>query len=553
MKKLFLYAMLCLFLLTIGSAQAIGMQLKLDIGQALPGHSYGDLDDMTGLFDQFTFKAQTTTIQYGTIANGGPVVGDTFKDAGNLYTTDYQATSLIDTEGLNQLGGHEFTMSWDNITGYISAIDSSDPTSVKSTLIYDGGLINLYVDSSLDRNFGASVGAGDDSGFDNGTLVAKIEVVSGIGYTYFDTTDTNNPMIQGHTDFIGKVTWALDDFWYNELSEDLNDKYVSFGWLFAIADQNTDHIVTDYTVAAPGDEGQRNDVLYQILSDHDGSLELNAVPEEQPPGPCRMTGGNATVIPSTGLLGLPTWAYGFDKVSDEYWITTGGQIGAPSGDNPRGHWVHTHHGGAEGGFGFHSGTTSAPDGTEISTIACADTGWCVNARCAPYKQIFWTGVGNFAFQHFDYELFPAGAVILHKNKKFPGSLHYYEAMVGDFGENDRPTREEFLDDGNSEACNWFVKLQNAPSPGPYPGPPGPYDAPSAVFLDSEPNDKFMDKGGQTCDKCPDYYQIRIYAEQDPSAPGDIIYEFSGFLEHGNYQLHPATGDQCPDTMAPELQ
>ncbi|CCK80458.1 hypothetical protein [Desulfobacula toluolica] len=265
------------------------------------------------------------------------------------------------------------------------------------------------------------------------------------------------------------------------------------------------------------------------------------------PGECRMTGGNATVSPAVGADGLPTWTYLYEGEDNDYWITTGGQIGAPSGGESRGHWTHTQHGGAEGSFGFHSGTSSAPEGTEISTIECADPGWCVQARCAPFKQIFWTGIGIFAFQHFDAEL---PGVVPYKKNNPASTFHYYRAMVGDFGENDRPTREASLIDENTDGCNWIDRLKEAG----FDTPPGPYEASDAVFLDSEPDPQFGDKGGQICDKCPDYYQIEIYAKGDPNDPGEIIYKFQGFLEHGNYQIHPETGEKCPAIieLIPEL-
>lgn len=292
----------------------------------------------------------------------------------------------------------------------------------------------------------------------------------------------------------------------------------------------------------PPTSGGNADFLFQ--SDANSSFEII---ERQVVGSCRMTGGNVTVVPMEDILGYPTWDYEFNTLNaeeqiDNFWVTTGGQIGAPSGGDPRGHWTHTHHGGAVGGFGFHSGTSSAPEGTEISTIECADPGWCVQARCAPFKQIFWTGIGAFAFQHFT-AVFPVDTVIPYKNKNDKNaSLHFYEAMVGDFGENDRPTREE------PGECEWFEKLQDAG----YDGPPGPYTAADAVTLDSIQDPKFGDKGGQICDKCPDYYQIRIHATENPGS--DVIYEFKGFVEGGNYQIHPETGAQCPATeeLVPEL-
>jgi hypothetical protein len=277
------------------------------------------------------------------------------------------------------------------------------------------------------------------------------------------------------------------------------------------------------------------------------SIKADVPPVEV--GACRMTGGNATVSPAIGMDGLETWTYDYTGAQEEsfdtgFWITTGGQINAPSGNQPpSGHWEHTQHGGAEGNFSFHVGTSSAPEGTQISTVECNDPGWCVQARCAPFKQLFWTGIGNFANQHFG-AVFP-GCTVVKGNK---GTQHFVKVMIGDFGENDRPTREASLVDADPDTCNWFGKLKAAG----FPGPPGPFDAASAVFLDSAPDDPFGDKGGQVCDKCPDYYQIEIYCTTDPGS--DVIYRFQGFLQHGNYQLHPATGEQCPaiEALVPEF-
>lgn len=268
-------------------------------------------------------------------------------------------------------------------------------------------------------------------------------------------------------------------------------------------------------------------------------------------GSCRMTGGNATVFPIMGIDGMETWSYEFEGPSEGEKVTTGGQINAPSGNQPpSGHWEHTLHGGQNGEFSFHAGTSSAPAGTQISSVECADPGWCVQARCAPFKQLFWKGIGNFANQRFDYDF---GSCNVVKGNR--GTLHAVEVMIGDFGENDHPTRKDALLDEDPETCDWLARLQAAG----YPGPTGPYDAADAVYLDRSTDIQFGHKGGQVCDKCPDYYQIRIWCKDeigdgmDPENP--VIYEFAGFLGAsqpggGNYQIHPETGEQCP--LSPEL-
>jgi len=122
------------------------------------------------------------------------------------------------------------------------------------------------------------------------------------------------------------------------------------------------------------------------------------------PGACRMTGGSETTnyffdtegdqrvfinyVDGTYNNDTKTSKVGTGKkaVTQTTWVTTGGQIGAPSTNPATGHWEHTQHAGADGNFTFLAGTASAPQGTEISHIACADPGWCVQARCAPFKQ-----------------------------------------------------------------------------------------------------------------------------------------------------------------------
>lgn len=280
-----------------------------------------------------------------------------------------------------------------------------------------------------------------------------------------------------------------------------------------------------------------------FIAQTDVNVSLRSTPAVQT-GACRMTGGNATVAPIIGADERSTWTYDFTATSAEEGfsgsrITTGGQINAPSGNNPvSGHWEHTQHGGANGLFSFHAGTSSAPGGTEISTVECADPGWCVQARCAPFKQLFWTGIGNFANQRYA-GVFP-GCPVVKGNK---GTLHRVEVMIGDFGENDNPTRKEgYLPDQDPENCNWSENLAEEG----YAFPTDmPWTAADAVPLSSAPDPKFGYRDGQVCDKCPDYYQIRIFC--DETATSDVIYEFAGYLQHGNYQIHPETGEQCPAT------
>jgi len=268
-----------------------------------------------------------------------------------------------------------------------------------------------------------------------------------------------------------------------------------------------------------------------------------------PPGKCRMTGGSVTAnefIDENGDVRV-TYTNGYvegtyaDAVTGNLkskksapsasWVTTGGQIGAPSVLPATGHWSHTQHAGAEGIFTFLAGTASAPTGTEISDINCADPGWCVQARCAPYKQIFWDGVGYFPNKHGGDDFnasFPDTTCTVTPggpNRGEGGTLHYFHAMVGDFGDNNKKNRQP-----NNGKCDWPA--------------PSSYDVDLYTPLDAELDDQFGDKGGQVCDECADYYQIQIFCGATEATKGEVIYTFEDFIDGGNFQIHPETSTQC---------
>ena len=289
-----------------------------------------------------------------------------------------------------------------------------------------------------------------------------------------------------------------------------------------------------------------------------------------------MTGGHNNTVGSVTAEG------GFNDNAKSY--TTGGQIGAPSnrgctnsppkgscvnnvcsgGPNagnpcdanndcpsstgrdslfPWGDWQHTHHNGPDdfndisgGSFSFHSGTAAAPPEAFIKNIICGDPGWCQQARPAPVKQIFWEGTGVFRnekgtkSQNLPLPIF-ANCVdqpVVWSNKGH-GTLHYYRAHVGDFGEpagskQNPPTNCPWADASGVSISN--CALTN------------PVDV-----LPATPNG-----GGtttcvaETCAECPDWYEIEIHCTADPNSP--IAYKVANFITDGNFQLHPPVGDNC---------
>ena len=294
---------------------------------------------------------------------------------------------------------------------------------------------------------------------------------------------------------------------------------------------------------------------------------------------CRMTGGhprfnpNGECVTDTLLLSdvkkiRSVWSStNFLTVKEKIWYSVGGQIGAPDArccntppntpgrdeECPSGSWEHVHHEGTiswnsstfSGRFAFHSGTASAPNDAYIRSIICADKGWCVQARCAPAKQIFWDGTGVFRNIAWGTH-FPECRPIPVSNKRgATPTIHYYRAHVADFGEpagctdNQKPKGQcPWRSNGVGVVSEDGCSLDGSPVVIPWP-------------LD----EKFGDKGGQDCSgvcvnnrcgECPDWYEIEIHCTDDPDSP--IIYKVGDFITHGNHQIHPEVGSSCFDTF-----
>jgi hypothetical protein len=305
--------------------------------------------------------------------------------------------------------------------------------------------------------------------------------------------------------------------------------------------------------------------------------------EEVPQG-CRMTGGhNVMVTKKEG--GDPQ----YDDIPSGTKYTTGGQIGAPdeagcaeypakgkcvdgvctggwnaglacvdngecpnqggrNSGRPWGNWQHNHHSGPDdgfilgGSFSFHSGTAAAPDEAFIKSIICADEGWCVQARPAPTKQIFWEGTGVFHnLKRKKGQSAPEVPVFANcgddqpivYNKRDKGTVHYYRAHVGDFGEPGGRHQKP------ADDCPWFnetgVSIDNCELADGY-----------DPLLPVSVNDKFTEAHplctAHDCVECPDWYEIEIHCTDDPAS--DIAYKVAHFIRQGNFQIHPPVGSSC---------
>jgi hypothetical protein len=209
-------------------------------------------------------------------------------------------------------------------------------------------------------------------------------------------------------------------------------------------------------------------------------------------GACRMTGGGVDVDGEIVLGKLAT----ADDMDDKDRYHFGGQVGAPTATQPQpyGEWTHHQQKGPHDSFTFHAGTASAPEGTEILTVACSDPGFCNPARPAPFKQIDFDGIGTFKNVKGVLK-----GVVTPDNKP-DVTLHYFRVHVEDIGE---------------------------------PGPGG--KQPKSADCTHVPGTPIVVP--DDCENCADVYQIEIHLTSDQGS--EVIYSVGGFIKGGNLQIHPA--------------
>lgn len=250
---------------------------------------------------------------------------------------------------------------------------------------------------------------------------------------------------------------------------------------------------------------------------------------------CRLTGGgvSSTTLDSGEVIYVwdgSMWQADSPEEANRYQL--GGQTGANTAlpPQPKGEWQHHQQSGPFGSFSFHTGTASAPVGSEIIEIRCSDPGGCTPSGNppSPNKQLDFDCIGTFKNighgKNAPHWLIPNANVTDegNGNKTFDGTYHYCEVNVDDLGEGPDPAEP------NSPAC---------------------------------PPEGFGEKGDPTepanCD-CPDFYRITIYDgvnasdvvwldenNIDPASLNttDVIYEVDGYLGRGGngLQLHDLTG------------
>lgn len=234
---------------------------------------------------------------------------------------------------------------------------------------------------------------------------------------------------------------------------------------------------------------------FQFQADANMALSLEEIIE----GSCRMTGGGVTddgeiLLDPTGSP-VPTAS----DIDGKNHYTFGGQIGAPSANQPTpfGEWTHHQFKGPAGDFVFRAGTHSAPPETKVLVVTCSDPGFCHPARPAPFQQLDWEGLGSFR----NCKGTLCSQLVTDNKPNF--TLHYVRVHYEDIGEPGPGGKQP-----HSPACTHVI----------------------GSIVDETlptPND---------CTNCPDVYQITIHKTADPNSA--VLYAVGGFIDNGNIQLHP---------------
>jgi len=236
--------------------------------------------------------------------------------------------------------------------------------------------------------------------------------------------------------------------------------------------------------------------------------------------------------------------------------TFGGQAGANTArqPQPKGELEHVQHSGPAGEWAFHMGTASAPPGTEVDIIQCSDPGWCRQARPAPDKQIDFAGIGSFRNIIDEGNLNDSGTCATvtdtHGNPhdRTLGTYNWAEVHIEDRGEPGREGQHTTADPANCPAEGTGTDAFSA-----YNGVGSRVDAVASGTYNS-----FVCKtDNDPSTGCPDFYRIRIYCGVEPTFDTDgnlsnfdeiaaqkangPIYEVYGYIDGGNWQIHPLTG------------
>jgi len=264
-KKILLFLLVCGLVIGLGRVPNANAFTHIDTywdlnAVATPYFTADGGDGVTELFSEFTYYAQTNS---AIDATGGII------DSGLAWATSINpvsGSSPVDNEALNT--SYLLTFAWTDLTGQVTSNDGSTVTAV-----YTSGTFDFYIDyaASLGANFSTP------STFTDGTKVATVEITSGSYTLSLDGSAGSSYILNG------EFTWLLDDFWFDEYGQDLDDYPAHWAVAYTAGDNDPKTLVI-----TPHTDGS-----IDVFSTHDSSMEVGVIPE-----PATM------LLLGSGLLGL---------------------------------------------------------------------------------------------------------------------------------------------------------------------------------------------------------------------------------------------------------